>query len=193
VSVLLSFSCSGFSCGFQLCVEMPEYYDCCGKWVWPSSDPEDWEDTWEPAPWAAAEDIASSGRCGLSYRRVIVFWFRFRYVLNSNTSLPMYFFCNSRIHVITLYSGHVCVVLCVNASVLAPRMDLVRIDHPYLGVGHHNWYQSRTSIIRHWRPYFQKPTVRIHFNARIRTIVVLTGGKVTGIYFLYLHSTIYFL
>jgi hypothetical protein len=32
-------------------------------------------------------------------------------------------FCNSRIHVITLYSGHVCVVLCVNASVLAPRMD----------------------------------------------------------------------
>jgi hypothetical protein len=33
------------------------------------------------------------------------------------------FLCNSRIHVITLYSGHVCVVLCVNASVLAPRMD----------------------------------------------------------------------
>jgi hypothetical protein len=33
------------------------------------------------------------------------------------------FHCNSRIHVITLYSGHVCVVLCVNVSVLAPRMD----------------------------------------------------------------------
>jgi hypothetical protein len=30
--------------------------------------------------------------------------------LNSNTSLSMYFFCNSRRHVITLYSGHVCVV-----------------------------------------------------------------------------------
>jgi hypothetical protein len=28
---------------------------------------------------------------------------------NSNTSLSMYFFCNSRIHIITLYSGHVCV------------------------------------------------------------------------------------
>jgi hypothetical protein len=54
---------------------------------------------------------------------VIVFWFRFRYVLNSNTSLSMYFFCNSRIHVITLYSDHVCVVLCVNVSVLTPRMD----------------------------------------------------------------------
>jgi hypothetical protein len=26
--------------------------------------------------------------------------------------------------------------------------------------------------------------VRIHFNARLRTIVVLTGGKLTGIYFL---------
>jgi hypothetical protein len=33
------------------------------------------------------------------------------------------FLCNSRIYVITLYSGHVCVVLCINASVLAPRMD----------------------------------------------------------------------
>jgi hypothetical protein len=29
----------------------------------------------------------------------------------------MYFFCNSIIHVITLYSGDVCVVLCINASV----------------------------------------------------------------------------
>jgi hypothetical protein len=27
-------------------------------------------------------------------------------------------------------------------------------------------------------------TVRIHFNAHIRTIVVLTGGKLTWIYFL---------
>jgi hypothetical protein len=34
--------------------------------------------------------------------------------------------------------------------------------------------------------------VRIRFNARIRTIVVLTGGRLTGIYFLYLHSAIYF-
>jgi hypothetical protein len=50
-------------------------------------------------------------------------WFRFRYVLNSNTSLPMYFFCNTRIHVITLYLDHVYVILCVNALVLAPHMD----------------------------------------------------------------------
>jgi hypothetical protein len=34
--------------------------------------------------------------------------------------------------------------------------------------------------------------VRIRFNARIRTIVVLTIGKLTGIYFLYLLPAIYF-
>jgi hypothetical protein len=34
------------------------------------------------------------------------------------------FLCNSRIHVITLYSGHVYVVLYVNASVLTPHMNL---------------------------------------------------------------------
>jgi hypothetical protein len=34
--------------------------------------------------------------------------------------------------------------------------------------------------------------VRIHFNTRITTIVVLIGGKLTGIYFLYLLSAIYF-
>jgi hypothetical protein len=41
----------------------------------------------------------------------------------SNTSLSMYFFYNSRTHVITIYSGHVCVILCVNASVLTNSMD----------------------------------------------------------------------
>jgi hypothetical protein len=34
--------------------------------------------------------------------------------------------------------------------------------------------------------------VRIRFNAHISTIVVLTVGKITGIYFLYLLSAIYF-
>jgi hypothetical protein len=34
-----------------------------------------------------------------------------------------YFFCNSRTHVVTLYSGHVCVVLCINASVLVARIN----------------------------------------------------------------------
>jgi hypothetical protein len=34
--------------------------------------------------------------------------------------------------------------------------------------------------------------VRIHFNVRIRSIVVLTGGKLIEIYFLYVLSVIYF-
>jgi hypothetical protein len=43
-------------------------------------------------------------------------------------------------------------------------------------------------IIHHQRPYFQKPTVRIRLGAHIRTIVVLIGGKLIGIYFLHLLS-----
>jgi hypothetical protein len=39
---------------------------------------------------------------------------------------------------------------------------------------------------------FSKTAVRIHLDAHIRTIVVLIGGKLTGIYFLYLLSAIYF-
>jgi hypothetical protein len=57
--LLLSFSCSDFAHGFNLCADMPEYYDCCGSWVWPSGEPEDWEETWEPAPLTAAGDFAS--------------------------------------------------------------------------------------------------------------------------------------
>jgi formate/nitrite transporter FocA (FNT family) len=34
--------------------------------------------------------------------------------------------------------------------------------------------------------------VRIRFNAHIRTIVVVTGGNLIGIYFLYLLYAIYF-
>jgi hypothetical protein len=112
--------------------------------------------------------------------------------LNSNTSLSMYLFCNSRIHVITLYSGHVCVYYASMLRCWHLVWILVGTGHPCLGVGCHSWYQSHMSIIRHWRPYFRKPTERICFDARIRTIVVLTGGKLTGIYFLYLLSVIYF-
>jgi hypothetical protein len=39
-------------------------------------------------------------------------------------------------------------------------------------------------IIHRVLSYIQKPTVRIRLDAHIRTIVVLTGGKLTGIYFL---------
>jgi hypothetical protein len=63
-------------------------------------------------------------------------------------------------------------------------MILVRTDHLCLRVRCHIWYQSITGIIRHVRPYFQKPTVKIHLDVHIRTNVVLTGGKLTMIYFM---------
>jgi hypothetical protein len=58
-------------------------------------------------------------------------------VLVPLTSLYMYLFCNSRIHLVTLYSGQVCIVLCINASVFEHHMDLVRTEHPCFGVGCH--------------------------------------------------------
>jgi hypothetical protein len=71
-------------------------------------------------------------------------------------------------------------------------MILIRTDHPYLRVGRHSWYQSILDIIHCLRPNFQKLTVRMRLDSRIRTIVVLTGGKLTGFYFLYLFYAIYY-
>jgi hypothetical protein len=36
---------------------MTEYYDCCGKFIWLNGEPEEWDVTWEPAQWRAAEDF----------------------------------------------------------------------------------------------------------------------------------------
>jgi hypothetical protein len=62
-------------------------------------------------------------------------------------------------------------------------MILFRIDHPCSRVRRHRWYQSITDVIHHVQSYFQKHTVRKHLEAHIRTIVVLTGGKLTEFYF----------
>jgi hypothetical protein len=72
-------------------------------------------------------------------------------------------------------------------------MILVWTDHPYLRVGHHSWYQSRYGCNTSRTVLFLKTAVRIHLDAHIRTIVVLIGGKLTAIYFLYLLFAIYFL
>jgi hypothetical protein len=72
-------------------------------------------------------------------------------------------------------------------------MILVRTDHPCLGVGYHSWYQSHYGYNASRMVLFLKTVVRICLDAHIRNIVVLTGGKLTGIYFLYLLSAIYFL
>jgi hypothetical protein len=72
-------------------------------------------------------------------------------------------------------------------------MVLVSTDHRCLRVGCHSWYQSHYGYNTLRMILFLKTAVRIHLDAHIRTIVVLTGGKLTGIYFLYLLSVIYFL
>jgi hypothetical protein len=51
---------------------------------------------------------------------------------------------------------------------------------------HYEYNTSRTVL-------FLKTAVRICLDARIRIIVVLTGGKLTWVYFLHLLSAIYFL
>jgi hypothetical protein len=50
---------------------------------------------------------------------------------------------------------------------------------PQLISEHYEYNMSRMTI-------FQKPTVRKHFYAYIRTTMVLTGGKLTRFYFLQL-------
>jgi hypothetical protein len=50
----------------------------------------------------------------------------------------MYLFCNSRTHIITLYSGHVCVYYASTLHYWYLVWILVRTDHPCLGVGCHN-------------------------------------------------------
>jgi hypothetical protein len=51
----------------------------------------------------------------------------------------MYLFCNSRIHVITLYSDHVCVYYASMLQCWQLVWILVRADHPCLGVGCHTY------------------------------------------------------
>jgi hypothetical protein len=71
-------------------------------------------------------------------------------------------------------------------------MILLRTNHHYLRVECHSWYQRITGIIHHVRYYFRKHMARKQLDAHIRTIVVLTGVKLIGIYFLYLLYIIYY-
>jgi hypothetical protein len=71
-------------------------------------------------------------------------------------------------------------------------MILVMTNHSCLRVGHHRWYQSHYGYNTSCTILFLKTTVRICLDAHIRTIVVLTSGKLTGVYFLYLLYAIYY-
>jgi hypothetical protein len=72
-------------------------------------------------------------------------------------------------------------------------MILVMTNHPYLRVGRHRWYQSYYENNTSCMVLFSKITVSLRLDAYIRTILVLKGGKLTGIYFLHLLYVIYFL
>jgi hypothetical protein len=65
-------------------------------------------------------------------------------------------------------------------------MILDKTNPPYLRVGCHSWYQSHYGCNTSRTNLFSKTAVRKRFNAHIRTIVVLTSGKLTWIYFMYL-------
>jgi hypothetical protein len=69
---------------------------------------------------------------------------------------------------------------------MAPRNELKgRISQ--LVSEHYGYNTSRTVL-------FLETAVRIRLEAHIRTIVVLTGGKLTGIYFLHLlYASYYFI
>jgi hypothetical protein len=69
-------------------------------------------------------------------------------------------------------------------SVIMSRGDPGETNRPCLRTGCHSCYQSITGVIYCIRSYFQKPTVRIRLEAHIKTIVILTGSKLTGFYFL---------
>jgi hypothetical protein len=90
---------------------------------------------------------ADTGPCIVGWQ---YFDFTSAIFLNSNTLLSMYLFCNSRIHVITLYSDHICVhytsiIWCWHLVCI-----LIKTDHPYLGVGCHMstlWNCGRSAVI----------------------------------------------
>jgi hypothetical protein len=67
-------------------------------------------------------------------------------------------------------------------------MILVSTNHPYLMVRQHRCYQRYYGYNTSYMILFLKTAMRICLNAHIRTIVVLRGGKLTGIYLPHLLS-----
>jgi hypothetical protein len=69
-----------------------------------------------------------------------------RYVFKLEHFIIYVSLCNSRIYVITLYSGHVCVYYASMLRYWHLIWILVRTDHPYLGVRCHtdsSWFYNR--------------------------------------------------
>jgi hypothetical protein len=86
ILVFRRFSCSSLACVLYLFVEMPEYYGCCGQFLWPSGDPpEDCEVSWSPS----FEELSRTSHHRVSMR-ALVSWsasllYRFCFVLKQQT------------------------------------------------------------------------------------------------------------
>jgi hypothetical protein len=63
-------------------------------------------------------------------------------------------------------------------------MILVKTNHLFEERGCRRWYQNHYEYNTLCTVLFSKTAVRIRLDAHIRTVVVSTGGKLTGIYFL---------
>jgi hypothetical protein len=97
-----------------LLTEMPEYCGCCGRFVWPSGDH---QRTGKLAGGPSSEEPSRTShlrsRCGPLYHQVPSF-----------LSLPLCLkFKHFMIYVIIYILGHVCDVLCINASMLAAHKE----------------------------------------------------------------------
>jgi hypothetical protein len=75
--------------------------------------------------------------------------------LNSNTSLSMYLFCKSRIHVITLYSSMYVCIMHQCFGVFTSYGSWLGLTIPYLGVGCHN----------HMRDKYAKRDIKLEHNS----------------------------
>jgi hypothetical protein len=71
-----------------VCAELSGFCDCCGKWVWPSGEPDVWEETWEPTPVSSSRGLRILGpmRALVSSSGSIL------------VSLPLYFFKTRELH-----------------------------------------------------------------------------------------------
>jgi hypothetical protein len=86
----------------------------------------------------------------------------------------MYLFCNSRIHVITLYSGHVCVYYTSMLRCWHLVWILVRTNHPCLEVGCH------TSRGKHAaNPHSRRANCQCFCTAKNRVVKITCSGSKT--------------
>jgi hypothetical protein len=91
----------------------------------------------------------------------------------------MYLFCNSRIHVITLYSGHVCVYYASMLRCWHLIWILVMTDHPCLGVGCHiPISKGNREDSSQFKPYKDNNLTIRHMRARRAPRVVIVHNAI---------------